>query len=74
LKIEELSAIALGRSSGPTICTMKAWRAGTSKALTSPTPAAKTMRSWTEICRAAISVATASARSIRIVCVAISRR
>ena len=36
LKIIELSAIALGKSSRPTISTTKVWRAGMSKAVTRP--------------------------------------
>ena len=41
LKIIELSAIALGKSSRPTISTTKVWRAGMSKAVTRPLTAAR---------------------------------
>ena len=41
LNIMEFSAIALGRSSFPTISGKNAWRAGASKALTRPNKAAR---------------------------------
>ncbi len=80
LKMEELSAMALGKSSFPTICTKKACRMGTSNAFTIPTRNA--MKIITQAPRSPIwritpvnvSAARIKARSIAAVWVAITPR
>src|SRR5438046_2157218 len=56
--------MAFGRSSGPTISTMKACRSGMSKALTAPRHPAMTTTAATVTSRVATSVPSASASSI----------
>src|SRR5579884_3453964 len=73
LKIEELRAMAFGKSSLPTICTRNAWRIGTSKAFTMPTRKATTIiiqapRSpWTK--PVSVRPASSTARNIAAACV-----
>ena len=69
LTIDELSAIALTRSSLPTISTTKDWRAGTSKALTMPRPAASAKTCQTCTRPENTSAASVSGRIIDAVCV-----
>ncbi len=67
--MEEFSAMAFIRSGLPTMSTMNAWRAGMSKALTTPSPAESTkicqIRTWPP----SVSQASAKASSMDAVCV-----
>ena len=64
LKMEEFKAIALGRSSFPTICTKNACRMGTSKAFTMPTRNAMPITSHSRIMFVSVSAARANARTM----------
>jgi hypothetical protein len=70
LKADELRATALSRSSASTIVATRAWRAGTSTALTMPCRAARSRicQSWT--CPVSASAARTNANSIETVWVA----
>jgi hypothetical protein len=75
LKIIELSAIALGKSSRPTISTTKVWRAGMSKAVTRPLIAARMITYSTRTTPAQVSAARMNAFNISSTCVVtINRR
>ena len=73
LKIDELSAMAFGRSSRLTISTRKACRAGMSNALTIPRSDARMKTSFTVTRPASVSAPSAKARSIEDVWVATRR-
>jgi hypothetical protein len=73
LNIIELRAMALVRSSRPTISTVKAWRAGASKALTKPSPTASRMTCQTCVWLLNESAAWMNASSMAAVCAATSR-
>ncbi len=64
LNISEFRAIAFGRSSRPTMSTTKACRAGASKALTNPSPAARRMICHTRTTPVNVSTARMNASSI----------
>ena len=66
LTIEELSAIALLRSSRPTISTTNDWRAGMSKALTMPRQVARTKTCHTRTWPLRVSTASVSGSNIEI--------
>jgi hypothetical protein len=72
LKMEELSAMALPRSSRPTISIMNAWRIGTSKATQVPRMGARIMIHPTVICPVAVSTVSARDSSSMPVCSSIS--
>jgi hypothetical protein len=69
LNIEELSAMALTRSSRPTISTTNDCRAGMSNALVTPSSAAITKRCQTSTTPVSVRAASAAASSIAVVCV-----
>ena len=69
LNNDEFSAIAFGRSARPTICTMKDWRAGMSKAFTTPSSPARTRTCDTWTVPDNVIAARAKASSIMTACV-----
>ena len=73
LNIIELMAMALGKSSRPTISTTKACRAGPSNALTTPVSAASTMISQTCTSPVKVNAARMKASSMAEACVMTSR-
>ena len=64
LTIDEFSAIALTRSSAPTISTMNDWRAGISNALTTPSSEASTKTCQIWMARSIVSAARIAASTI----------
>ena len=74
LKADELSAMALTRSSFPTSSTMKACRAGMSNAFTRPRNAASAATCQTATARVHTRAASANAGSIESDCVRITSR
>ena len=74
LNIEEFRAMALTRSSLPTISTMKDWRVGMSKALTTPSREASAITFQTAIVCVQYRIASANACSMESVWVSTTMR
>ena len=74
LNMEEFSAMAFIRSALPTISTMNDWRAGMSKALTTPSSAERTKICQIRTVPVSVTAASASANSMDSVWVAITSR